>query len=79
MLHITNGDRAGDLIRSSGLPGDVLPWRDVLHEGPVRRASTLEEQSEGRIAFLAEMGWGELSEFGREVQAGKADLAALPE
>ena len=35
MLHLTNGDCAGDLLRRSGLLGDVIVWPDVLYEGPV--------------------------------------------
>ncbi len=35
MFHVTNGDSAAALIEASGVPGEVLPWRDVLHEGPV--------------------------------------------
>ncbi len=34
-LHVTNGDHAGQALARSGLPGDVLVWRDVLHDGPV--------------------------------------------
>jgi hypothetical protein len=39
-LHITNGDSAGGSLRETnlpgaGVPGGVLAWRDVLHEGPV--------------------------------------------
>jgi hypothetical protein len=33
MLHVTNGESVS--LRASGLPGDVLVWLDVLHEGPV--------------------------------------------
>jgi hypothetical protein len=35
VLHVTNGDFAADRIAGAGLAGEVLPWRDVLHEGPV--------------------------------------------
>ncbi|HET7693529.1 MAG TPA: hypothetical protein VFM44_10625 [Gemmatimonadota bacterium] len=35
MLHVTNGDCAADRIARAGLGGEILPWRDVLHEGPV--------------------------------------------
>ncbi len=35
MLHITNGDATLPELRRTGLTGDLLPWRDVLHEGPV--------------------------------------------
>src|SRR6266545_5259925 len=34
-LHVTNGDSAVAGLRASGLVRRVLPWRDVLHEGPV--------------------------------------------
>src|SRR5262245_38861955 len=33
MLHVTNGTSVS--LRDSGLPGDILTWLDVLHEGPV--------------------------------------------
>ena len=34
-LHVTNGDSAGNTLRQTALGGAVLPWQDVLHEGPV--------------------------------------------
>src|SRR5690242_6636378 len=34
-LHITNGESAGITLRRTSLGGAVLPWHDVLHEGPV--------------------------------------------
>lgn len=58
MLHVTNGDSAADLIRKSGIGGSVLPWRDVLHIGPVPGALSMRELSEKRAAFLASLGWG---------------------
>jgi hypothetical protein len=56
MIHITNGDSAAELIRKSGVPGTVLPWRDVLHEGPVPDGLSLDAMSEVRARFLAEPG-----------------------
>jgi hypothetical protein len=53
MLHITNGDAAADRIRALGLGGDVLPWRDVLHEGPVPSPATLDSLRPLRARFLA--------------------------
>jgi hypothetical protein len=53
MLHITNGDSAAERIRTLGLPGDVLPWRDVLHEGPVPAPATLDSLRPLRARFLA--------------------------
>jgi hypothetical protein len=35
MLHVTNGECAADRIARAGFGGEILPWRDVLHEGPV--------------------------------------------
>lgn len=35
LLHVTNGDSAGNTLRQTSLGGAVLPWQDVLHEGPV--------------------------------------------
>lgn len=57
MLHITNGDSAAETIRRTGIAGTVLPWRDVLHEGPVPAGLTLEALSEVRAHFLVETGW----------------------
>lgn len=56
MLHLTNGESAAGSLRGSGVPGRVVSWEDVLHEGPVPAGLTLEEMSEVRARFLA--GWG---------------------
>src|SRR3982074_3791733 len=34
VLHVTNGDSAATSLKEA-LSTDVLPWRDVLHVGPV--------------------------------------------
>lgn len=46
-------------MRAAGVTGDTIPWRDVLHEGPVNATLPLEELSEERARFIAERGWGE--------------------
>ncbi|MBV8086884.1 MAG: DUF1835 domain-containing protein [Chloroflexi bacterium] len=51
-LHVTNGDSAGGTLQETGLGGDVLPWRDVLHEGPVPAVSWAELR-EVRAGFLS--------------------------
>lgn len=56
-LHVTNGDSAGDTLRQTSLGGAVLPWRDVLHEGPVP-AVPRGELLRTRAAFLSGCGWG---------------------
>ena len=37
VLHVTNGDSTVATMERARLTGVLLPWRDVLHEGPVRR------------------------------------------
>jgi DNA-binding transcriptional MerR regulator len=57
LLHVTNGESAGNTLRQTGLGGAVVPWQDVLHEGPVpavRRPELLRT----RAAFLSACGWG---------------------
>ena len=50
-LHVTNGDSTAAALRETSLGGDVLPWRDALHEGPLG-------SREGRAEFLAVCGLG---------------------
>ena len=56
-LVITNGDAAAGRLKALlGDHVDILPWQDVLHEGPVHFYETLEEQSKARAAFIAAFG-----------------------
>ena len=57
VLHITNGDCAADIIRQTGLPGVVIAWQDVLHEGPVPAGLAPDELREVRARFIAAQGW----------------------
>jgi hypothetical protein len=52
-LNITNGDLVADLLRQASVPGDLLPWRDLLHEGPVQAGLSLEEMSRIRARFIS--------------------------
>ena len=56
-LHVTNGDSAGNTLRQTALGGAVLPWQDVLHEGPVP-AGPRRELLQARAAFVSACGWG---------------------
>ena len=74
-LIITNGDAAGELLRRT-LPGvEILPWRDVLHEGPVPLTATLPELTEIRAAYLAERGWGDRPQLKADLEARDKGLA----
>jgi hypothetical protein len=55
-LHITNGDAAGEVLKRSGLGGDVLPWRDTMFEGPFPAGLDLAPMSRVRAAYLAGLG-----------------------
>ena len=57
LLHVTNGESAGNTLRQTGIGGAVLPWQDVLHEGPVPAGSRTELRRV-RAAFLSSCGWG---------------------
>lgn len=56
-LHVTNGESAGNTLRQTSLGGAVLPWQDVLHEGPVPGGSR-QGLLQTRAAFLSACGWG---------------------
>jgi redox-sensitive transcriptional activator SoxR len=62
LLHVTNGDSAGNTLRQTGLGGAVMSWNDVLHEGPVQ-AITRPKLLRERAAFLSEAGWGRRREI----------------
>lgn len=78
-LVITNGDAAGELLRRT-LPGaEVLPWRDVLHEGPVPLTDGLEELTAARVEYLAGAGGGEIGAIEFELTARDRGLAMSAE
>ncbi|HET7715132.1 MAG TPA: hypothetical protein VFK86_05855 [Bauldia sp.] len=68
LLTITNGDSASDLLTAAGQGGSMLPWRDVLHEGPIV-SGALEESSAVRSAYLA-------GRFGLDAVEVAAEFAA---
>lgn len=55
MLHITNGDAT--CLNRTPLEGEIIVWRDVLHEGPVPAGLTLEALSRARAEFIHGQGW----------------------
>ncbi len=74
-LIITNGDAAGELLRRAISGAEVLPWRDVLHEGPVPLTASLAELTAIRAEYLADRGWGEREEIAAYLQARDRGLA----
>jgi hypothetical protein len=62
-LNITNGDCALKIMEEAGIEGKILPWRDVLHEGPVPADLSLEKLSFKRAEFLASLSWGDFDKI----------------
>jgi hypothetical protein len=58
-LNITNGDSAVHIMKRAGISGTLLPWRDVLHDGPVPAGLSLTALSEVRARFITARGWGD--------------------
>jgi hypothetical protein len=63
-LIITNGDTAAGLLVAGGRSDRVMPWQDVLHEGPII-ATGLDACTRARIDYLA-----------RRFRIGVAEVAA---
>ncbi len=58
ILNITNGDSAVKVMRDANIVGEYLPWRDILHEGPVPTGVTQQDLNKARALFIARQGWG---------------------
>lgn len=52
MLHVTNGSVALSRLHDLGVPGAIIPWDDVLHEGPVPAGLSDLELRRLRAEFL---------------------------
>ena len=76
-LHVTNGDSAAALIRAGGSQGTIVPWRDVLHEGPVPAGLSMEALGAARAAHLAGRGWGDLPELVASFRSRDQELASF--
>jgi hypothetical protein len=74
MLHITNGDCAVRRLQDAELPGSIMPWRDVLHEGPVPDGLDLDSLREIRARFLSDQGWGNYDDLVRELAERDSEL-----
>jgi len=76
VLHVTNGDSAAHHLKAAGLPGEVVPWRDVLHEGPVPAGLDEERLRVARAAFLSALGWADEQRVRTDMQERDERLAA---
>jgi len=77
-LHVTNGDSvAGTLNEIVSSDEAVLPWRDVLHDGPVPGGLDANALRETRAKFLAERGWASYDMVLADITGRDAALAAM--
>jgi hypothetical protein len=75
-LHVTNGSAISPLMRAAGIVGPIVPWDDVLHEGPVRAGLNVAAMREARADFLASCGSASRDEILRSLSARDASLEA---
>lgn len=74
MLHLTNGTSVIPLMREAGIVGPIVPWDDVLHEGPVPSGLNPAALRERRAEFLASCGWGTATAIASDLASRDAVL-----
>lgn len=52
-LHIANGDATAGLLKASSVSGDILPWRDTMHQGPFPHGVDLDQVSKIRAQYFS--------------------------
>src|SRR3954470_17487610 len=48
-------------MSAAGVEGKIIPWRDVLHEGPVDSTLSLQELTKQRAKFIAGANWDDFA------------------
>lgn len=76
-LHLTNGSAVIPPMRAAGIVGAIVPWDDVLHEGPVPAGLSIAAMRETRAEFLASCGWGSRDAIHRSLATRDAALEQL--
>lgn len=78
MLHVTNGTSAMNRIHELGLPGYIVTWDDVLHEGPVPEGLDATALRKVRADFIASSDWGDKREVAKLMKVRDEVLANAP-
>lgn len=68
-LILTNGDSAVMGIQQAGIDGELIPWCDALHDGPVPGGLSLPELSAIRATYVSDSGWGSCEEIEASFQS----------
>ena len=74
LLHVTNGDIVADKITEAGLGEHVLPWRDLLSEGPVPANLSLINLAHRRSKFIEAAGWAPYREARQAMATRDSEL-----
>jgi Domain of unknown function (DUF1835) len=74
VLHVTNGDSTTATMERAGLAGEFMPWRDVLHEGPVPNVPP-DELRRVRAEYLAGLGFPDPATLEAELRERDERLA----
>src|SRR5688572_8515006 len=62
------------MMRAAGVTGPIVPWDDVLHEGPVPAGLNTAALREVRANFLAACGWESRNKLARSLAERDAAL-----
>lgn len=76
-LIITNGDSTVDLMRAANFEAETLPWRDVLHDGPVPDLPST-DFAKVRAEFLARYGNVSAEAIASDFLARDKKITTLP-
>jgi hypothetical protein len=79
VLHVTCGDCAVLALRAAGIAGEVLVWREVLHDGPVPGGLDAAQLRSVRARFLSNDGRASEPAAATDFEARDARLAAAVE
>ncbi|MCV2884731.1 DUF1835 domain-containing protein [Aestuariibacter sp. AA17] len=74
---MTNGDTTVKLIDLAGISGQCVPWRDLLHMGPVPMTPSINELSAIRAQFIASLGWGDFNTIHQDFLARDKALSTI--
>ena len=77
-LHIVNGDATGDPLSRSRVPGTIVVWVDILHEGPVQADVDAESWKEVRARYLEARGYLSAEDAMANYASWDAALASHP-